>query len=142
MASFLPPPPLHRRGEIPTEQIGEILLHNIFRLSPAYLLAAEQVVREAQHIQRFPSQDRLLVFVHFAITRLSAITREPVPVVWVRARLPEVRRSDLNRALERLEEENLITLYGLETSDPRAVAGGISSPVRGCLTHIELRSPL
>ncbi|WP_281320650.1 hypothetical protein [Polyangium sp. y55x31] len=142
LASFLPPPPLHRKGEIPLEQIGEILLHNIFRLSPAYLSAAEHVIREAQYIQRLPDSEKLLVFVLFAITRLSATTREPVPIAWVRARLPEVRRTDLNRALEQLEEHNAIALYCLETSNPREVSLGISNPVRGCLTHIELRHPL
>ena len=142
LASFLPPPPLHRKGEIPLEQIGEILLHNIFRVSPAYLSAAEYVVREAQYIQRLSARDRLLVFVLFAITRLSATTREPVPIAWVRARLPEVRRSDLNRTLEQLEEHKAIALYGLETDNPRELSLGIADPVRGCLTHIELRHPL
>ncbi len=142
LASFLPPPPLHRKGEIPQEQIGEVLLHNIFRLPPAYLSAAEHVLREARHIQRFPDRERLATFVHFAITRLRATSREPVPIAWVRARLPEVRRSDMTRALEQLEEENVIALYCLETNDPREVSLGISNPVRGCLTHIELRNPL
>ncbi|TKD03454.1 hypothetical protein [Polyangium fumosum] len=142
LASFLPPPPLHRKGEIPLEHIGEILLHNIFRLSPAYLSAAEHVVREAQYIQRLPDCDKLPYFVLFAITRLCATTREPVPVAWVRARLPEVRRSDLNRALEQLEEQKVIALLSIETNNPHEVALGITNLFRGCLTHIELRHPL
>ncbi|MDI1437475.1 hypothetical protein [Polyangium sorediatum] len=122
--------------------MGEILLHNIFRLSPAYVDAAEEVLHVVRQIQRFPDHERLVVFVHFAITRLCAIHREPVPIAWVRARLPEVRRSDLNRALEQLEEKRAIVLHRGKTDDPRVIYLGISDAIRGNLTHIELRSPL
>ncbi|MRG98284.1 hypothetical protein [Polyangium spumosum] len=142
LASVLPPPPFHRKGELSHEQIGEILLHNLFRLSPAYLDAAEHVLYTARLVQRLPSHERVLAVVHFAVTRLCATARDPVPIAWVRARIPEVRRSDLNRALEQLEEQQAIALYCLETNDPREVSLGISNPVRGCLTHIELRRPL
>lgn len=142
LASFLPPPPLHRKGEIPPEQIGEILIHNVFRLSPAYLDAAGEVLHVARLVQGLPERDRRVVFVHFAITRLASTTREPVPIAWVRARLHDVHRTELNRALEQLEAKKAIELHRLETDDERAVRMGISDPIRGNLTHIELRSPL
>ncbi|MDI1484353.1 hypothetical protein [Polyangium sp. y55x31] len=52
--------------------------------------------------------------------------------------MPEVLRSDVNRALEQLEGEGMLVLLSRETNDAAVVAGGISDPVRGRLTHAEL----
>ncbi|MDC3984555.1 hypothetical protein [Polyangium jinanense] len=56
--------------------------------------------------------------------------------------MPEVLQSYVNRALEQLEGEGVIALLSLETDDRYVVAGAISDPVRGQLTHIELRQDL
>ncbi|MDI3291358.1 hypothetical protein [Polyangium sp. 15x6] len=138
LRTFLPPPRPLRRGALLPDDLGEHLLHNLFRLSPAYVRAAAQVAALVQEIQQDPTQERLTWFVYFALSRMCAKNGDPVPIAWIRARLPDLRRTDLNRALEQLEGEGTIALRSLETVDVAVVAGGISDPVRGRITHAEL----
>ncbi|MRG97832.1 hypothetical protein [Polyangium spumosum] len=138
LRTLLPPPPPLHRGALRQDDLGEHLLNNLFRISPAYVRAAVHVSRLVQEIQSYPAQERLTWFAHFALSRMCATSDGPVPIAWIRARMPEALRSEVTRALEQLEEEGIITLLSRETEDPAVVAGGISNAVRGRLTHAEL----
>ena len=138
LRSLLPPPPPHRRGVLSQDELGEHVLNNLFRLPPSYARVAVHVAKLVQEIQPCPAQERLTWFVHFALSRMSPMSEEPVPIAWIRARMPEVLRSDVNRALELLEGEGMLVLLSRETNDAAVVAGGFSDPVRGRLTHAEL----
>ncbi|MBK9258321.1 MAG: hypothetical protein IPM54_00620 [Polyangiaceae bacterium] len=144
LCGMLPPPPASRTGAgaLNREQFGELVLHNLFRLSPRYAAAAVQVAKVAAIVSKYPKSERIAVFVHFTLSRIASIESNPIPVSWLRTRMSDVGRSELNRALEELEDDGFVRLLSVDTDDAKVVIDGISDVVRGRLTHVELIRPL
>lgn len=144
LCDMLPAPPMsHTSKDLLTrDQFGEHLLHNLFRLSPRYANAAVQVAKVAAILSKYPDHERIAVFAHFTLSRISTRENGFIPVSWMRARMADVGRSALNRALEDLEQDGFVRLLSVDTDDAKFVADGIPDVHRGRLTHIELLHPL
>jgi len=145
LCEMLPsPPPVPSTGmdALTRDQFGEHILHNLFRLSPRYANAAVLVAKLAATLSKYPEHERITVFAHFTVSRIATDPGVPIPVAWVRSRMSDVGRSEINRALEELEQDGFIQLLAVDTDNAKFVVDGISDIIRGRLTHIEVLRPL
>jgi len=144
LTNQLPPPPraAPKASSFSPDELGELVLHNLFRLPSPYLRAVIRIARAALAVPRFAPERRLAIFVHFSLSRIPEAAEVAIPIGWIRTRMPDVGRSELNRALEQLEGDGWVRLKALEINDEAIVIAGISDPARGRLTHIELVFPL
>jgi hypothetical protein len=143
LTALLPKPPTAPRNRyyhgLSQTQLAEQIAHDLFRLSPAHTRGIVRLARFVHEMQGAPKQERLDFFVMFVVSRLAQ-TAEPVPIAWIRERLPEYSRREIYDALWRLEEQKYIRLFDNGTEDAELVARGISDPARGQLTHVEVHA--
>jgi hypothetical protein len=141
LSDVLPPPPFPPRrieAEPSPTMRGEELLVDAWRVPPAYREGLALVARVAAET---PAEVYLHRRVHFVLSRLRPDDSGSVLLYRLRAALPDVPFSLLNKTLRELEDaEDVGLLSGPESSDPRSAVYAISDVLRGSLVRVQLRS--
>lgn len=138
LCDLLPSPPAtiaRRNGTLSPDQMAEVIAHDLFRVPPQYLpglIRIACVLRDAQPLTR---EEHLDLFVLFCLSRLPEDESNSTPLAWLRQRLPEVHRKDLDLSLERIESEKWIALSDPGIDDASYVRNGVSLAYRPRLTH-------